>query len=214
MSRPGPSDVEVLDHHGDLKLIVGADKVVFKVCSRSLARSSPVWNTLLYGPFSEGKNQQNSDSWEIALLEDNPEGLRVILNAVHHKSAAMPKVGSCSLIFKVTVLADKYDMVATLKPFWSGWRCRHAAEKFSTAAPSWILMHLWVSHTLGDGRGFRRSLMTLASRTAIDADGKLSVDGHQLDVISESFNIPSQNVIGEYHFSGYRRVPVDLTITN
>jgi hypothetical protein len=165
---------------------------------RSLARSSPVWNTLLYGPFSEGKNQQEGDDWEITLPEDNPDGLRVIPNVVHQKPATLPKVGSCTLVFKVTVLADKYDMVATLKPFWSGWRCPHATEKFSAAAPSWILMHLWVSHTLRDGRGFRRSLMALASTAAIDGNGKLSVGGHQLDGISESFNIPSQNVIGEY----------------
>jgi hypothetical protein len=66
--EPESGGVEVFDPRGDLTLVAGADRVVFRVCSRSLARSSPVWDATLYGPFAEGKGQQQEEcGWEILL---------------------------------------------------------------------------------------------------------------------------------------------------
>lgn len=49
--------VIVIDPRGDLKLIAKGN-IIFQVCSRTLARAAPFWDTLLYGPFCEGKEQQ------------------------------------------------------------------------------------------------------------------------------------------------------------
>ncbi len=81
----GGVDVEVFDPRGDLRLVVGADQVVFHVCLRTLARSSPYWDTLLSGPFLEGKAQQKGDTWEIPLPEERPEELGIILSVMHGK---------------------------------------------------------------------------------------------------------------------------------
>lgn len=116
---PAPSAVNVLDPHGDLRLVVGDSKTVFQVCSRALARSSSVWEAMLYGPLSEGKTQQKGNDWEIALPEDLPEPFEMLLCAVHSNFDVLPKKLSGSAIVDILVLSDKHDMIRSLKPCWS-----------------------------------------------------------------------------------------------
>ncbi|KAK3299850.1 uncharacterized protein B0H64DRAFT_369174 [Chaetomium fimeti] len=127
-SISGGAATEVFDRRGDLKLVVGEDnseRGTFQVCSRTLARSSPVWDTMFYGPFREGFPQQNSDEWTVSLPEDDPDGLRVILSALHGKFDAVPEGGSLDFIVNLAALADKYDTVASLRPFWKIARLRN-----------------------------------------------------------------------------------------
>lgn len=44
-----------IDSKGDLKLIVGDDKVCFLVCSSALSLSACPREAMLYGPFTEAK---------------------------------------------------------------------------------------------------------------------------------------------------------------
>jgi hypothetical protein len=92
-SALSPVEAEVLDPRGDLTLLVGQEgKVGFLVCSRALARSSPYWENMLYGPFEEGKDQQRDGTrWTVDLPEDNPDALRVCLRAVHCKFDIIPR---------------------------------------------------------------------------------------------------------------------------
>lgn len=103
-----------IDQYGDLKLIVGTDKVCFLVCSRALARSAAFWKTLLYGPFAEAKPADGNE-WRVKLPEDHPGALEVILNIVHwpghpEKIAAI----DLDLAFEVAVLTNKYSMTQCL----------------------------------------------------------------------------------------------------
>ncbi|KAL2017484.1 hypothetical protein VTK56DRAFT_2080 [Thermocarpiscus australiensis] len=127
-----PVSVEELDPRGDLTLIAGEEKVAFRVCSRSLARSSRFWDTMLYGPFREGRGQQSKEKWEIELPEDNPEGLRIILLVVHSKYSAIPQVLPRSTLFHASVLCDKYDMI--------------------------LIRQLWIAHALGDSKSYMETL--------------------------------------------------------
>ncbi|KAM7185916.1 hypothetical protein V8F33_012105 [Rhypophila sp. PSN 637] len=45
----------IFDDLGDLTLIVGPEEVKAPVCSRALARHSPFFKCLLYGPFRESR---------------------------------------------------------------------------------------------------------------------------------------------------------------
>lgn len=101
---------KVVDPHGDLRLIVGEERVVFQVCSRTLARSSPVWEAMLYGPFSEGKEQQKSQDWKVALPDDNPDAMHMILLVVHSmwEWDTWPKGRIAhQTFFCITIIADK-----------------------------------------------------------------------------------------------------------
>ncbi|KAK4151623.1 hypothetical protein C8A00DRAFT_35716 [Chaetomidium leptoderma] len=171
--------VEMLDPHGDLKLVVGEDKVVFQVCSRALACSSEAWETLLHGPCLEGKAQQDGQDWEIYLPDDDPDGLRIILNVIHQDLEAVPKVVSFELLFQLIELSDKYNMVASLKPFWRDWNRQHILRDFSGVDPAQLGHQIWVSNTLGDRYGYRKAIMAFVTRTATNDQGQLRLTGFE-----------------------------------
>ncbi|KAK4246108.1 hypothetical protein C7999DRAFT_33505 [Corynascus novoguineensis] len=143
----GSPDIKIFDPHGDLRLIVGEHEAVFQVCSRTLARSSPVWDTFLYGPFSRSKAQQNSEVWEVSLPGDDADGLSIILWAIHYNLGAFPLKLTLDLLFRITVLADKYDMIGTLRPFWGGW-LRESSRAFKDEDEP-MIEQICISHILG-----------------------------------------------------------------
>lgn len=174
--RPRQSDgVEVFDPHGDLRLVVGADQVVFQVCSRALARSSPVWETMLHGPFSEGKAQQKGDTWEISLPEEPPEELGIIFSVVHGKIENLPPAIACSGLLKLTMLADKYDMMRLLKPYWLGWVTSNDGPDIHCGTAEDLIDYLWICHRLGYGQGFGEAFVCFVTRAATHGDGRLYI---------------------------------------
>ncbi len=172
-----PSGDKVFDARGDLKLIVGANQVSFQVWSRALARSSPVWETLLYGPFAEGKAQQNGRDWEIRLPEDRPEALRILFAVVHRGVDNLPREIAHSELLHLTVVADKYDMTGSLKPVWDRWVGDPGTVTDKTGQE--LVEYVLVCHKLGHGRGFREAFFDLVSRVATDDKGRLHVDDFQ-----------------------------------
>jgi hypothetical protein len=156
--NPSPRPAEVLDPHGDLRLIVGKEEVVFRVCSRALARSSRVWNTMLYGSYGEGKGQQTGTDWAVPLPEDDPEGLRVVLLAIHGRFPDLPTLLDRPTLFRVVVICDKYDMVEFLRPFWAGWLGK---LPYPHLDPETVIHHLWIAHKLGDRDAYRCMLKRL-----------------------------------------------------
>ncbi|KAH6845568.1 hypothetical protein B0I37DRAFT_188465 [Chaetomium sp. MPI-CAGE-AT-0009] len=171
---PESRGVEVFDPRGDLRLVVGADQVVFQVCSRALARSSPVWEKMLYGSFAEGKAQQEGCDWEIPLPEDRPEGLRTLCVVVHSKFDELPLEITHDELRYLTVLADKYDMTSSLKPFWRNWVKDPDSVADSDAGE--LLDYLSVYYNLGHGRGFRKAFGYFVTRVAT-YDDRLYIDG-------------------------------------
>ncbi len=177
--KPGrePAPVEVFDPHGDLTLVVGEDQVPFRVCSRALARSSPFWEARLYGPFSEGKAQQEGSGWKISLPDDRPEGLRILLSAVHGKFDDLPRAIVHDQLLYLTVLADKYDMIGVLKPYWKNWVGDPDHFKFDWFPTDRLVDYLPVCRNLGYGKGFYKALVSFVTRAARNDAGALSIDG-------------------------------------
>lgn len=167
------SPVEIFDPHGDLKLIVGEEQVVFLVCSRALARSSPVWEAMLYGPFCEGMVQQTEAEWEIPLPEDDPDVFRTILSAVHGGFDEIPEILSGHELFSLTAVADKYDMVDALKPFWRRW-VKHE-NPLRVRIGQDLIDYLCVCHKLGYGRGFSLAFSQCVMLAETRDDGQLCV---------------------------------------
>jgi hypothetical protein len=76
------------DERGDLRLEIGdADdergQTSFLVCSRALARTSPVFKAMLFGGYAESKPAHGE--WVVQLPDDldHIDGLRVIMDIVH-----------------------------------------------------------------------------------------------------------------------------------
>ncbi len=174
--EPESSGAEVFDPRGDLTLVAGEDRVALRVCSRSLARSSPVWDVMLYGPFAEGRQQQQEGcGWEIPLPDDRPEGLRILFSVAHGKFDDLPRAIAHDELLSLVVLADKYDMIGLLKPFWKNWLKdpNHVAD----CAADELVDHLSVYHKMGHVRGFRKAFVSFITRAATSDNDGLYIDG-------------------------------------
>ncbi|KAK4236626.1 hypothetical protein C8A03DRAFT_16762 [Achaetomium macrosporum] len=179
MKRPkrGPvqGSIEVFDPHGDLRLVIGADGTVFQVCSRALARSSPVWEAMLYGPFAEGKDRQSAagNHWEVTLPEDTAEGFCIPLLAAHCKLTTIPPILDRDTLFAVVAVCDKYVMVECLAPFWRGW-IEALPDRYPD--PQVLIQELLISHRFGDQENYQAVLLMLLTFLGRDtASGRISV---------------------------------------
>lgn len=116
-----------IDTRGDVTLIVSQEEENspcrgFVVCSRTLARSSRYFATLLYGPFREAKGRF-SPKWMIRLLGDDPDAFKLLLDITHGKNKDLPNILDETAITKAIVLADKYlitDQLRTYAHHWIG----------------------------------------------------------------------------------------------
>ncbi|KAM7185917.1 hypothetical protein V8F33_012106 [Rhypophila sp. PSN 637] len=120
MSKPSRL---ILDPEGDLTLRVGQGNSArdYLVCSRTLARASPFFRTLLYGPFLE-KRPTDGRPWQVALPEDDPDAAETILQVVHAPFDKPSNEGRSSdatvdRLYAILVFVDKYGMRKVLRPW-------------------------------------------------------------------------------------------------
>lgn len=136
---PEEPAVTVLDADGDLLLKVGTTKCTamptfargphfhdvaftFRVCSRTLARASPVWKRMLFGGFAESK--PNEGDWIVGLPDDSPEAMSTLLGILYAKFDGVPLLNhliTTKDLFNITVLTDKYDLTHILRPWAKVW---------------------------------------------------------------------------------------------
>jgi hypothetical protein len=91
----------------------------FTVCSRTLARTSPVFERMLYGRFSEGKHSAGScaEGWIVRLPEDKPAPMHVFLSILHGQLDRMPTDLSVDELYDLTMLLHYYDATSVLRPW-------------------------------------------------------------------------------------------------
>jgi hypothetical protein len=111
-----------IDEDGDLLLRVGSElakekPVEFKVCSAAMRRASPVWKTMLFGPWKEAKPLQGS--WIVDLPEDKPWPMGIILAIIHGTFLEIPKSVSLSQLNDILIHTEKYDLIHIIGP-WAG----------------------------------------------------------------------------------------------
>lgn len=119
----GSASIVEIDTHGDLILIMGEGKLQkrFLVCSRTLARASRPFDTMLYGPFKESKPTNPSKNWAFHLPDDHIEAFEIVLNIIHLKPDNISSQVNSQIFFEVLVLGDKYLMGHLLRRIASGW---------------------------------------------------------------------------------------------
>ncbi|KAI1863262.1 uncharacterized protein JN550_009788 [Neoarthrinium moseri] len=119
------SNIVEIERDGELLLHVGAETsetaVTYRVCPRALARAAKFFQTLLYGPWAEGKRPDGD--WVVELPEDKPSVVVQILLVVHSQfdkafaDGSGVKHGGLAALYDVAVLSDKYDLVHLLRPW-------------------------------------------------------------------------------------------------
>lgn len=158
-----PENAIVVDHRGDLRLKVGqADDTGFDpsqqyaefvVCSRTLARASPVFDRMLYGAFAEAKHNSNSVvGWIVRLAEEKPAPMEIFLNITHANFAKIPRILSVDNLYELAALTHYYDATTLLAPWLEGW----LASTIEMTRDANILMPkmLWISWEFGRKEDF------------------------------------------------------------
>ncbi|KAK3317657.1 hypothetical protein B0T19DRAFT_405336 [Cercophora scortea] len=176
----GRKRLTVIDPEGDLTLKVGRESRCFVVSSMRLVRASRFFMAMLHGKFREGKAaNKNKSSWVVKLPEDNASGFEVLLNIIHSRTSAVPYYITTRLLFRVTVLTDKYDLVSLLKPWTARW-CNVLGSR--PCCQKGAVRRLWIAYELGNRGDFESMLERLVWKFSVDKNGSfLDHNGKRLD---------------------------------
>ena len=162
----------ILDPRGDIFLTVGQNHegneqpVTLQCCSRTLARTSPVFSRMLYGSFAESKPSQDlastTERWTVDLTEDNPIAFTLFARIAHGQLDNISHVLAVDTLYELTTLTHYYDATQLLTPWTDRWM-QYALEQGQEDTSLWEHKILWISWELKRGRVFegmaRRILM-------------------------------------------------------
>ncbi|KAL8306272.1 hypothetical protein RB600_008926 [Gaeumannomyces tritici] len=144
-----PATVASFDRSGDLQLLIGADgpdQALFTVCSRALSRASPVFNTMLNGPWAE--KRPDVGNWVLKLPEDSPKAFRIVLNILHCHFRNVPEFITLEDLYRVCICVDKYSITEPLQPWAKSW-CLYAQSQ-SKGTTKDNALTAWIAWVLGN----------------------------------------------------------------
>ncbi|KAK3689426.1 hypothetical protein B0T22DRAFT_171838 [Podospora appendiculata] len=176
----GHKRLTFIDPEGDLTLQVGPKGRCFVVSSVQLARASRFFRAMLDGKFREGKAaNKHKSKWVVKLPEDNASGFEVLLNIMHSRTFAVPYYITTRLLFRVTVLTDKYDLLPLLKPWAARW-CSFLSSR--SCCRKGTVCRLWIAYELGNKSDFENMLERMVWTFPVDENGEfLDHEGKRLD---------------------------------
>ncbi|KAI8158376.1 hypothetical protein K4K49_003285 [Colletotrichum sp. SAR 10_70] len=176
---PPPTPTTTFDSKGDLHLVVGGDvrdgdPSTFLVCSRALARSSPVFEKMLFGPFAESRPSIESSTpksaWVVHLPEDDPDHMEAVLNILHFNFKDIPRRFTPPIFSGMIVIADKYDCIGIFKLWVTS--CMPHAHFGHRISPKFALHIAW---QLGSTRKFKAAMAVIVDQSFISGDGRISI---------------------------------------
>jgi hypothetical protein len=142
--------VEIVDKRGDVYLDICRTQIemVAKsilVSSHVLILCSGYFQRCFEGGFGESKkfkdNTKKGRKTRITLNEDNPRVMLILCRAIHHQAQNTPGIKTLKSLWDH---CDKYDCVASLKPFYRGWVREHMDALMS---PLWWSVPTTLSET-------------------------------------------------------------------
>ncbi|KAK7750172.1 hypothetical protein SLS62_007923 [Diatrype stigma] len=130
----------------------------YRVDSRALSRTSPVFMKMLYGPFSESNKSSEDEKWRVALPDDNVKAMGTLLDIMHCRFVKLPAITNAinlEHIYEIAVLTDKYDCTSLVRPWSSSW-LGAASALVPKANISDLEMISWVAWEYGDQKLFEK----------------------------------------------------------
>ncbi|KAI9147269.1 hypothetical protein HJFPF1_13308 [Paramyrothecium foliicola] len=148
------NETVIIDPHGDVRLKVGrgeteGSQITFQVCSRALARSSKVFDTMLYGKFAESRvnSAESEGDWTVELPEQELEGMKIFLDIVHANLRGIPRIISVDELYGLTNLTNYFDATPMLAPWAGTWLS--SVDEIAKDANQLMPKLLWVAWELG-----------------------------------------------------------------
>ncbi|KAI8250274.1 hypothetical protein K4K58_010030 [Colletotrichum sp. SAR11_239] len=176
---PPPTPTTTFDSKGDLHLVVGSDvrdgdPSTFLVCSKALARASPVFDKMLFGPFAESRpstesSKQNS-AWIVHLPGDEPAHFEVVLNILHCNFKKVAQRLPIPLLSGLVAIADKYDCIEIFRPWVNEW--------IPDLEPEGVYeekLTLHIAWHFGCISTFEYALRAITEQSSISEDGRVSI---------------------------------------
>lgn len=93
------------DDAGGSNAIVSA-----RVSSKHMTLASPVFKSMLEARFAEGQQLRIEGALKLALPDDDPKALLLLLNILYHRWANISKKLSLQMLVEVATLVDKYNL--------------------------------------------------------------------------------------------------------
>lgn len=146
-----------IDTRGDIQLNISEPNskhhAIFKACSRTLSRTSPVFDRMLYGNFIESKA---SKDWKVNLPHDKAISMEHYLSITHANFRNVPQVLPVEQLYDLTVLTHYYDTTHLLFPWAQTWMdsIRNIANDANVLMPKL----LWISWELGCREIFEKTV--------------------------------------------------------
>ncbi|KAL8375828.1 hypothetical protein RB595_007107 [Gaeumannomyces hyphopodioides] len=172
------------DEEGDLNLLVGAngaqDQALYTVCSRTLSRTSSVFDALLRS--SKTDRQLDDGRWIVRLPYDDPQSIRIVLNIAHGRFRDVPKSMALKTLHQLCVCLDKYRIAECLGPWAKEW-CQ-AARSSNQEAVEDNARIAWVAYVLGNESMFREATKNLLWKASSSSLTPKIDDEHLLPLCS------------------------------
>ncbi|KAK1984490.1 hypothetical protein LZ30DRAFT_747861 [Colletotrichum cereale] len=164
----GTDELDILDARGDLYLKVGEDvekePKTYLVCSKALARASPVFEKMLYGSFTESR--PTDQHWTVELPEDHQEPTELLLHIAHGRFDEVPEQLEFLRLYYFLAVVDKYDAAGATRPWARGWLNGVRAD---TQNPHL----LGIAYELGATPTFDAMARKIVAACLVDDDGDL-----------------------------------------
>ncbi|KXJ96211.1 hypothetical protein Micbo1qcDRAFT_201526 [Microdochium bolleyi] len=172
-SQPWLPARTIVESRGDLLLKVGyspslyPEGMTYRVCSRAVARSSPVFTTMLFGGFSESKPSRPDQDWVVDLPDDNPTHMAQLLHLMHGNwsdftmGSSFGPNSKVDSLYHFLVLTDKYDCTKLVQPWVKSWLCSLSAIIMRNHRVLYMLS--WIYFQLGDRLGYEEVVTSIAS---------------------------------------------------
>ncbi|KAK1976358.1 hypothetical protein LZ30DRAFT_826316 [Colletotrichum cereale] len=154
-----------LDKRGDLVLRLSARDADsdpeppskdLRVCSRTMARASVVFEKMLFGPFKE--SQKKGEDWVVELPKDNIQSMTVILAIAHGCRSIVPDHVTIPELFELLVVGDKYSMAHLLHPYLRRW----VPKTKNVVLDDDTLMLAWIAREVGAKKLFETAIIEIA----------------------------------------------------
>lgn len=139
------------DDDGDLLLHLHASETEeladMTVSSKHLILASPVFKAMFRpDTFREGELLKSRDLAEVDLPDDDPEAFEILMNILHGWSSKVPEQVTLELLTKLSVLADKYQILEPLTVYLRQWwpeLKKQLPGEYDANVPSWLSI-CWV----------------------------------------------------------------------
>jgi len=129
--------------------------VHIRVSSRHLILASPTFRSMLGPDFEEGQSLQKSGYADLALGDDDPDAMLILLQIIHFQIRKVPRHVDIDTLTKLSVLIDYYHMHEVMELFSDMWVENLAKEGLPMVHGAEAMRWLWISWVFGKGREFR-----------------------------------------------------------